>query len=328
MGSAAPGLGDLEFRSYAPGDEEALIALYSQAYQRPYDLERWRWQYPRHPRADLDGIILCWSGEKLAGHIAYAPYNFRVDGRVVPGALQQSVFVDSAFRRRGIAGRLVAELCDYHDTVGLEVDIVYPNDRSLGATAGTGRWEHICDIFPYELPVSEARAPAEVPLRIEVADEASFTQQDMACFEREIPRGAICRCREAEVLSWRFHADSGRGYRVVRAMAGDQVAGLAVIKPYAPDRCIDLVELAAPDDEDLLRALLQGAAGAFGWDDQAQLKVWSMEHYPLHGALLRMGFRREERPTHVLVRVTSPGVSESWTDPASWYLSMADSDVY
>jgi len=41
-----------------------------------------------------------------------------------------------------------------------------------------------------------------------------------------------------------------------------------------------------------------------------------------------MGFRREERPTHVLVRVTSPGVSESWTDPASWYLSMADSDVY
>jgi hypothetical protein len=129
-------------------------------------------------------------------------------------------------------------------------------------------------------------------------------------------------------MRWRWDRRSGNQYSLTRAYDDDRLAGLAICKLYSEGRSIDLVDLFADDDRKVVTSSLTAIREYYGRVDIAAFEIWSMEHYPLHQTLLSCGFRKSGFSTGVFYKGVSSKCPEECEEITSYYLSMADSDVY
>ncbi len=317
----------LVYRSMRAGEGPAVVDLYSRVFGVPYSLEHWSWQYADGPRANLDEVFLCCSGDVLAGHTASVPAAYLLDGQPIGASHIQNICVDPTFRKRGIFTGILHEIRDYHDASDYLLATGHPNALSYPLMMRTGHYTHLFDIYPVGLSLDALGPAGDSGLRVEVS-EPVFGPADTALFDRELAGVGVRNSREVDYLDWRFGATAPRDYRVVRAFDGEVLRGLAVAKIYAPGALVDLVEWIAEDDDALIRALLQGVAEAFGGGAVRTFETWSMEHNKLHPRLLGLGFERVERPTPFIARAPNDSASKTWMDAEAWFMSMADSDVY
>lgn len=315
------------YRPYRAGDELAIIELCNRVFATRWNLPRWRWEFADNPIARMD-VSLAFSGTTLAGHCAGVPMRMVHDNSALRATRIQNAFVHPSMQRRGIFSRLLDELKTRLRTSEVDHVFSFPNDRSLPVFLKTGVYVHVCDVYTYELEIGRVAPDTSVRGEVEVVDAPAFTPRDAAFVGRELARCRIHNPRDLDYLRWRYHPGSDRRYRIVRVFDGGEQVGLAVAKAYRAGRAIDVVELVFRADEALLRAGLRAASRCFSAERPRVLTSWSMSHYPLHDLLLRMGFKRQDRPTHLISHALTSRASRDCDEPSAYYVTMGDSDVY
>ena len=71
----------LSVRPYAPGDEDALIRMFSEIF-RDRSIAEWEWLVDRGPAGPTEVLVLA-AGDRVAGCIAHVPVTASIEGRRV-----------------------------------------------------------------------------------------------------------------------------------------------------------------------------------------------------------------------------------------------------
>lgn len=319
-------MGIITYRSYRDGDEEQILNVYNSIFTKHQTLSQWRWAYEQNP-VRRPHAILAFCDERLIAHVAVMPLVLSQDGQILHASRLQHAFVHPDFRGRGIFTEVLNRLTRDLAESAVDFALAFPTAErhSFPGILKVG-YTHGFDIFEFRLDVSRGVGAPEGPLTVEIEEVPVFRTADVHFIQGELAPFAIVNARSVEYLMWRFHPDSGNAYRIVRAwMSGEQV-GLAVVKSFPAGRSIDLVEFLFRNDERIVRSGLQAIHTYFQNEQPTSLMVWSMDHYPVHPCLARVGFEKG-RTTHVVYKWLSSRSHHS-NAPDAFYLAMGDSDVY
>ena len=317
----------VRYRPYRAGDEERILALYNAVFATSRTVAQWRWEYCENPQTRLD-VVVAEADAILVGHSAAVPMTMRHDGGQIAGARVQNVFVHENFQRRGIFAETLVRLTRQLEAEAVDFVLTFPNDNSLPGFMRMGGYEHRFDVFSLALPLDRLGGAKSADCTIEIGSPASFRSADAAFAARRLAPFAIYNLRSLEYLRWRYHANSGRTYRVLRVSRSGEQVGLAVAKAYAAGGSLDLVEFLVAPEQTLVRTALAALAKHFAPQRLERLSLWSLAHDPLHACLREIGFVPQDRPTHVVTRTFSARCSRRCGEPQAYYLAMGDCDVY
>lgn len=300
--------------------------MYNKVFAKPQTLEQWRWSHLGNPVRRMD-TQLGFCGEKLIAQSAGIPLVLSHDSRLVSASRIQNVLVDPDWRGRGVFTETLLRLTKHLEEQAVDFVLTFPNDNSLPGFLKTGLYTHVFDMAALQLDVSAGMPSGEMEA-VRVESGSGFKQADVDFIAGQLKRQAIFTVRSLEYLKWRYHPASGHQYRTLRVFRGEEQAGFAVAKEYPPEGSVDLVEFIFGDDEAAVRGLLNALGSLFQKDRFKVLNVWSLEHYPAHKCLRRVGFTPAGRSTHVVFKTFSSRCSPRCADPAAYFLMMGDSDVY
>jgi GNAT superfamily N-acetyltransferase len=317
------------YHACRPGDDAAIVALLERVFQQAYPLPRWCWVYQRNP-VEGNQTVLATCGHRVVGCAGAVALPFQVDGRFVRTVRIQDAAVDGSFRGRGLFVEIIRALSEDARRRGIGFVLTFPRPHRPASRISFDRagYSHAGDIFAFALPVARLSGCAPAGVRVAIEPTPLFTDRDVAFITFALREFRIVNRRDLAYLRWRYHPASGRKYVVARAFAGDQQVGFAVCKYFAAGRSIDLVEWVVRGDEDVIAASLIAIARHLDPTGAATFNLWSMEHYPLHGHLVRMGFERADANTWVMSLPLSATLTGVCSDLSAYYLSMGDSDVY
>lgn len=351
----------LDIRPFTPADYDDVFDLYERAW--PGDVTRrktaFRWLHEGNPFSDPErSYVLAYKGGRLAGYWGRMPMRFRHHGVPIDCVFAQEALVDPAFRRQGIARRLMEEatsapelyLSLWHNEkiVSLlqssgwsSMGRYYPRKKIYRATAVL-RWKlgNPCLArllgFPARLLLRDRHDRLEETETVTIESVDYFTAEMDAFFDRVAPEFAFIADRNSVTLNWRFSHIPHRTFQrfVARDRTNRTVRGYLVteITDLPKEGLLrgDIVDfLVSPQDPSGWSALLREADRCFrrrGVDFAVVLHT--LPHY---GAIANSWrFRRtwKARPGNQLLFLDrreqvqrSEGHSYS-----QWFLTQGDSD--
>jgi predicted N-acetyltransferase YhbS len=317
------------YRASRPGDDTAIVELLERVFQQAYPLPRWAWVHQHNP-IEGNQTVLATCGHRVVGCAGAVALPFEVDGRCVGAVRVQDAAVDVGFRGRGVFVEIIRALSEEACRRGVGFVLTFPRPHRPASRISFDRAGYNCAGEISAFALSLARLPECAPARVRVAIQSSpsFTDRDVAFVASRLREFRVVNRRDLAYLRWRYHPASGKKYIVARAFVQDQQVGFAVCKYFAAGRGIDLVEWVFHEDEGVIAASLMAIARHFSPAGAATFNLWSMEHYPVHGRLVRMGFERTDVNTWVMDLPLSTAVAGVCSDLSAYYLSMGDSDVY
>ena len=317
-------------RRAGPADRPHVEALLAEIFPSGDVAARYEWMHVRNPH----GTSLVWLAVDDSGEIAactsYFPRQIVMRGRRALAALGGDCWVRPKFRRRGIAGALHAQGRKEMPAEGIEVMFGTPTPANLTPLQQTGA-KNIGFAVRYARPLMLPRVPLVGALlslgwdggRLEPAARPDPRIDEVwAEVAGEISVGTV---RDAAFYDWRFAgAPSGAQHPFVIVERGRAFAACALEDSGAELRVIDLI---AP------RARFGAALGAIVRHASAnhpECRTVSVRFVEEHGRALglwRWGFfPRGQTVFNILLPEGEPD-SELFYDPASYYLSFADTDV-
>lgn len=321
---------NLEVRPYAPGDEDAIRGLFAVTFGREQSSEHWRWRYLGNP-VGTPMIELMWDDAKLVGHYSVSPMLVSIDGEPRLAALSLDTMTHPDYGRRGIFSQLATSLYGRLAAAGYAAVYGFPNANSHHGFVSRLDWKDIATVPTLTTSVS-ALVDRDAPpaADVKVRDIEGFDARFDALFERLAPRYRAIVRRSRAYLEWRYVACGWRGYRIVEAARGDELAGYCVFKTYRESDGTttgDLVDVFCETDPVVFASLVGTAARRLADRGADRVSMWRLEHDPLASEARTLGFHPSAANTFWGARQLSPE-SESLGRAESWFLSEGDSDVY
>jgi GNAT superfamily N-acetyltransferase len=338
-----PDLG-LQIRRYEPGDEGALIAIFSSLYRKRSRAE-WYWLFRDGPDGPAEILVLT-AGDQVVGSIVHVPVTTFVEGRRVRLAIGCDLMIDPEFRGRGGAKRLVTTFVSSNRTFDLNFGVVndesaYVTGRYLGSTLmgrvpewrrfnarGTHRnalLHRLATLVErgYGTVVSWPRSP------LDVTDLSSF-ETDVDRLADELASVAPCiRVRDSAYLKWHWAQDPQTQWRIRAArgkdgaLRGISVIGTTVTHGARQGVVADLLT----SDASALRALMLDAWALLTAEGCDRVICTYLDPRPWSTtAMRRSGFRRCDGPL-VACGPLSPAVGDTVTKLDAWYLTHGDTDI-
>ena len=316
--NVAPASADaLTFRPYRPGDETAILALFSASFGKEMSEAYWRWRYLDNPVAG-PMIELAWDGGHLAAHYAVSPVMLAVDGVLMRAALSMTTMTDPGYRGRGLFPLMAERLYGRLREAGYGLVFGFPNVQSHRIFARDLGWLDLAPVPVMSVVLDALRGPPD--LGGSVREEPGFGAwvEDIA-----VPPDGIGLMRSVDYLTWRFRAEPTHRYRLLVARDRARAAGYLVAKSFEDN--LDIVDLYS--EEAALPALIAHAASLATASGARRLTTWMPVYDPLFGGLERMGFQAGGPVTYMGGRVL-PAAGSDLFDPRRWHVSMAMSDVF
>ena len=331
-GEDAPASARLTVRRYQPGDETAILDLFTRAFHAPRSLEHWRWEYQQNPFG-REHISVALDGGRMVGHYAGYPVLFRTGGADVLAHQIGDAMTDQTARHIGrgptaVFGRTVLHFYEAF----CENAIAF----NYGFTAGTHQAFTIRFLRSFRVePVTyrECRGPFRAPgrlmrrlsgYRFEVVTRAG--PEFDAFFERVAPRYEFLVRRDARYLQWRYFDCPDIKYVVVTVKRWGELAGWIVYR-MRDHRLILGDALFSPGSLDAIRMVLHHVAAAHG---ASVIEGWfpPRPHW-FHHALSAAGFVEKPEPQDLSLmcaRFTMTDATSRMRE--SLYYTMGDSDLF
>ena len=335
---------EMHVRSYRPGDEHALVAMFSSIF-RKRTLDEWTWLFRNGPHGPADIHILESEGATI-GSVSHIPVDVWVRGKKLKLAIGCDVMVLREYRGQGGAEMLFRHY--FASEHGVDMNFGTVNDgsshvtrRQMGTTTMGGapiwirrrsggrsakaiirRLESAAERL-YGAAVSWPRPALEVAELEELGAEVDELADASAAF-------APCiRVRDSEYLRWIWLENPMAHWRA-RAVRGPDGAlrGLSVIGVKDEDgrRVGYIMELLARDAA-ALRALVLDAWARLGADGCERVVCLYQDPRPwARRAMLRCGFRSVRGP-RIACGPLSPRADDLVGRLESWYLTGGDADV-
>jgi hypothetical protein len=313
---------DVVVRSYQPGDEDAILALFAETYRAELGIDYWRWRFRDAPAGP--GVIeLAWDGDVLAGHYAVTPLDLVIDGRRVATGLSGTTMTHRDYRGQGLFPLLARATYERMAAAGMEHVWGFPNTNSHRGFVETLEWKDIGEVPFFEHALEALRLPSErSPMIREVTRFEGSVDALCASLSRQ---ARVFVHRDARYLDWRFFDQPGAAYRALVFGDEREPRAYAVYKRYTD--AIQIVDVVHGDDVEPAVKLCEEIA-RLGREQGAQrINLWLPLRGELHRALERLGFRPTGPVTYLGARPLEGG-DEAVLDPRAWHYAMADSDVY
>jgi GNAT superfamily N-acetyltransferase len=312
-----------------PDDATRFVSLSNSLYARPVTPAYYHWQFfapPFHSRLMLaeaeDGT--------LAG--AYG-FHLRPAARDLPLAMALDIMVAPAWQGRGLFRALcagaVAKLAGERPA-GL---YVMANRRAAAAHAGGLGWTKVQAYRDWVCPTGAARASSG---RLTWENVASPGAEEDRLLKESVARrraeGALALHRDSRWLRWRFAENPRYRYRILRGSLQGMPWGLLLLKtftdPISGESFGDIVDVAWLDpDPALLLEALQWALAQFAAAGVPRASMWLQTNTALDAAGIQAGFTVTDRERFLLTSPRSDNAGRM-EDPAAWFVTMADAEVY
>jgi hypothetical protein len=343
---AAGGDAELEVRAYAPGDEVALIAIFSSTF-RERSIDEWRWLFSRRPggRGDLDIRVLTCDG-RVVGSVSHIGTDVWVGGERRRLAMGADMMILPECRGRGGAELLVRSFraCDHgfdmnFGTVNAGSGHVTKRYMGTAVLGFSPLWLRAAvperttlartlahhALRAYGALLSLGRPREEVVDLDALGPEVDRLAQESAGFARCI------RVRDSRYLRWHWREDPRTSWRIRAVWGADgTLRGVAVsgARVDGGERRGVIADLLARDRR-ALRALVLDAYEHLRAEGVATVACTYRDPRPwARIAMLRAGFRRSLRPgLRVGCGPLSPRAGDEIVRKRSWYLTGADTDL-
>lgn len=323
-----------QVRSYRPGDEEQILALFNHVFRQSRGMAHWRWKFAGNPEGHQ--ITLAVAGERVVGQFAGLPV--RATGPGGPFVLSQGVdhMVDPEFQRRGVFAAMTHHfaatwLPPAHDAVFYSYPLAHKHSIDQRIT----RAELVHPVRALRFVVTRG-APAGAPRgwhawRHRVVQVRRFAASVDHLWRRLVPAGGVSVVRDARYLNWRYADCPDESYALlqVESRLARRPLGLAVLRfGWFEEKIAPLVELIVPPEETAALALLLDACGALARDHGLEsVLTWAPRGTALHPVLLGMGWGEEETP-FLLTQIADDDTVRAAALRTAWTYAMGDSDVY
>lgn len=325
-------------RTYQPGDERQILALFHHVFRQPRDMAHWRWKFAANPAGHQITLAVCADG-RIVGQFAGLPAAAETpDASFV---LSQGVdhMVDPEFQKRGVFAAMTRHFVDTFLPPRRDVVFYsYPlaHKHSIDQRIGRAELVHGVRALRWDLgraePWRRGVAGSWETWRHRVVRVERFAPAIDRLWQRRLRHEAgVAIVRDTSYLNWRYADCPDVRYvllTVESRLTGRPLA-LAVLRfgwfdePIAP-----LVELLVPERErDALRLLLGACHDLAREQGLTSVKAWIPPGTALHPQLLELGYGEEETP-FLLTRIADADQRRAAAMRARWTYSMGDSDIY
>ncbi len=334
-------------RTYEPGGEHAIRAMFETCFEKRLSPEEWRWRFQSAPGGPALIHVLERDG-RLVGHLAHIPTRVFVEGRVLDlGHGGATMVLPEARGREGMPKLVKGFLASEH---GFDLRINFPTDRAgvamerLGGGRRLGRMPHWVRWHaphpalppPVRLLVASRATRlysllASLPaprLRVEPLEELGTEVDELAAASAGF---APCiRVRDAAYLRWRW-LEHPRSRWTMRAARGERGELRGFVGLGSRESAISLrgyiADVLARDAE-ALRALLLDATRVLVGQGCLSVVCDYLDPRPwARWALYRSGFLPYGTGVNVICGSLSDRAGPVPESLASWYLTRSDTEL-
>lgn len=324
-------MSELITRRYERPDGGQIISLINLVQDHvPFSLDRWSWEYPEC----VGGPARVWVAEhegKIIGHNGMLRFDCFVDGEQEGIFIWVDAMVHPDYRRRNLHAELSNCLLHEFKNGGIPLSIVFPNERSIRQLEKVN-WTNVAQTPGLAVdPGDFDTRPVPAGIEVRILDRFGPEIEGLLASLRSTFRFALMR--HPAYLNWRYVDKPDDTYLPLLALKGGQVCGYMVCKlfdkPGEPRRSHIVDIWTEPEDREAMAALVRHASGLAAAAKSVELSTWMFPHTPCYPVLVDHGFTSRPRD-----RFLFANVSDRWAfgddvgDPANWYLTMGDSDVY
>lgn len=324
-------------RSYQPGDEEQILALFNAVFAQRRGMAHWRWKFHDNPAGRQITLAVRDDG-RIVGQFAGLPA--AAIAPTGPFVLSQGIdhMVDPECQKHGVFAAMTRHFVAEHlpprrDVVFFSYPLAHKHaiDQRISAAA---ELVHPVRALRWDLARTEPwrRDGDAGAWSRRLARVTTFPASLDGLWRRALRHEAgVSIVRDARYLNWRYAAcpDVEYALLLVTSRVTGRALGAAVLRfgwfaePIAP-----LVELLVPSGERAVLARLLGACHDLARErGLASVLTWIPRGTALHPALLELGYVEEETP-FLLTRIADPDATRSAALRARWTYGMGDSDIY
>jgi GNAT superfamily N-acetyltransferase len=314
---------NISVRSYRPGDEHLIIALFKEAFGRDLSLPYWTWRFQDNPVYEIIANLAC-DGDRPVSHYCVSPTRMSVFGKEYLTGLSISTMTHPDYRGCGLFARLAEDLYHQMKEKGMLMVWGFPNRLIHRPRVNDLSWSDIYEIPTFFKILSEGRRMPEPSSAVCYLN--GFDSSFDTLWDKIKSSNRIITVRSSAYLDWRYKRNPVNDYTIFGYKEDERLRGYAVCKQFMHD--VDLVDILCDNDTvggELMSAVLQ-------WAEQKRanrVNMWLNVHLPLHRELEKHGFINGEPVTYVGARLLAPGLDvKGIYNFRNWYLTMGDSDVY
>jgi GNAT superfamily N-acetyltransferase len=341
-------------RPYRPGDEKALVTLWTEAFGRSMTEEHWRWKVKGRPTPVENVGIAVAADDRPIFQFVGIPCPAIVLGAHRTVMVGADVVTAPEFRRRGVFTATARRLFETWREAGVALVLGLANDRWGSRAEALGyeryfqlRWL-IRPLRPERILAHKTRLPGLARLRglgglwnrvwdratpaaseITVRTLASATADIDAIWERGLgPVNSVIRDRAW--VAWRYGGSPQDQYRLTLAERAGSPAGYAVHRVARIDgrTVVRIPEIFAPDDGVALRALVRDVVARAAAADADSVVTLAVPGSAVDHELRRAGFLFSPGAYRLeAVRLDPTIPASTLGDPRGWCLTGGDFDV-
>lgn len=349
----APNGAPWHIRPYRPGDERALVALWTEAFGRPMTEQHWRWKAKgRATHVENVGVAVAADDRPIFQFVGI-PCPAIVLGSPRTVMVGADVVTAPAFRRRGVFPTTARRLFDSWREAGVALVLGLANDRwraqadALGYERFFPLRRLVRVLRPERVLARRARLPALAqlhalgrvwnrvwdrapPAEIAIRPLASATPEIDAVWTRVASHLQTSLVRDRAWVTWRYYDCPYRTYRVTLAERAAGPVGYAVhsVVRHNGNTSVQVPELFAPGDRVALRALVRDVVARAQAEDADTVVTLAIPGSGVERELWRAGFLsgRGGWPLEV-IRLDTAIPRAALRDPGGWWLVGGDFDV-
>lgn len=314
---------DIQLRPYNAGDEEHILMLFENAFQRQMTLNYWHWRFRENP-LHRTAIELAWYGNTLVSHYAVSLVEAEIQGQRIMTALAGTTMTHTSFRGLNLFQSLGKQLYARLKQDGVKLVWGFPNNKIHRSRVKHLGWFNIYEVPTFRVHLD--RATYNYPPSVVEIQDIDSRFDDLWKVAKS--RYNVIGTRSASQLKWRYIKNPIEQYRIVGVPSNSTLLGYAVYKQYHNE--LQIVDILTADDEQIGVPLVNYVMAKAAELRLASVSMWLNVFSDFHLSLEKWGFHNDVPITYFGGRVID---SEDMDinvakDYGSWHITMGDSDVY
>ncbi|KGP92417.1 hypothetical protein N780_13515 [Pontibacillus chungwhensis BH030062] len=339
----------MPIRTYQPGDEPKIQALFTKVFHKERSNEEWEWKFLQHPNAHNPWILLFEEEGEVLGHISLWIADAWIDGKQRTVGLRVDTMVDPDARGKGIYKKLNEKLLEEATEQGIDFLYGFPAEKAkelflryTGATHLTDMPRYVLMQRPVALlsskltplklfkmldaPISKWQTRKLKPHGGTIEDVSEFDQAFDQLAEDTKHQAKAHLIRNAEYLNWRYTKHPEKTYKTFAYYKEETLRGyLTYSIEQKPDYTNGfIIDWLAREEEDW-DILLKEAAQRLKEVDVIQ--TWSLKATSSAKALEKHGFIHKDSPMPLVGKDIAHDTAHLHNDEA-WYITPGDIDSF
>jgi hypothetical protein len=317
----------LEIRPYHLSYREQILALFHLAHSgKRLSGNFYRWRYEENPFGPIM-VDLMFDQDKLVGHYAVCPAQGNIFGQQYPIVLSMNTFTHPDYWGKGIFTCLAENLYKrIVQEMGIYMVYGFPNLNSHYNFIKKLSWRDVFLVPTLWREIDADHKASRFEFEIVETADSRFDELWMRIEKKYI----FANERSSKFINWRFVECPLKKYTILTRGTDKKIEAYAVIKDYINEGILelDLVDFLIDehvDGADFLNGILSFARKG----NYKRVNAWVPIGHDLYNYAEKIKFTPNVPLTYLCFRIfLEIANSQVFYQSTSWYLTMADSDVY